>query len=205
MESQVTAGPRLSCSEALASISSNPAGHFANLTPLLMKSHERYRWAAGILDIRSDDKILEFGCGVGFAVEAVVPLLKKGVITAIDRSPLAIAKAVQRNVAAIKLGKVKLLKADLLGFTNEGIKYNKVFCFNVNFFWTNKSLEKESKQIRSLLKKGGLVYIFYGPLIGKGYESRLQLVSQNLEKQSFKVIQSSYNERIRCCYIVAEP
>lgn len=176
---------------------------FANLTPLHMKGHERYRWAAGILDIRSDDNILEFGCGVGFAVEAVVPLLKKGVITAIDRSPLAIAKAVQRNAAAIKLGKVKLLKADLLGFTNEDIKYSKVFCFNVNFFWTNKSIEKESKHIRSLLKKGGLVYIFYGPLIGKGYESRLQLVSQNLKKENFKIVQSSYDERIKCCCIVA--
>jgi SAM-dependent methyltransferase len=170
-----------------------------------MKSHERYRWAAGILDIRSDDNILEFGCGVGLAVEAIVPLLKKGVITAIDRSPLAIARAIQRNVDAVKLGKVKLLKAELLGFTNEGIKYNKAFCFNVNFFWTNKSLEKECKHIRSLLKKGGLVYIFYGPLIGKGFESRLQLISQNLEKENFEVVQSFYAERIRCCCIVARP
>ena len=125
-----------------------------------MKSHERYRWAAGILDIRSDDNILEFGCGVGLAVEAIVPLLKKGVITAIDRSPLAIARAIQRNVDAVKLGKVKLLKAELLGFTNEGIKYNKAFCFNVNFFWTNKSSKKSVNISGRFLRREGWSIFF---------------------------------------------
>jgi SAM-dependent methyltransferase len=56
----------------------------------------------GFLDVKSSDHILEVGCGVGFAVEEILPLVARGNITAIDRSPVAIAKAVHRNAGAIK-------------------------------------------------------------------------------------------------------
>ena len=170
-----------------------------------MKSHERYRWAAGVLDVKSDDHILEVGCGVGFAVEEILPRVAKGKITAIDRSPIAIAKAVHRNAGAVKSGKVKFFKTDLLGFSKEATRYNKIFFFNINFFWTNKSIAKECIHLRSLLMTKGLLYIFYGPMIGKGFEKTAQLVRQNLEKENIRVLQSFYEDKLTCCCIVAAP
>lgn len=170
-----------------------------------MRSYERFKWAAQVLNIRSGDCILEMGCGVGLAIEAMTPLLKKGKITAIDRSTAMIAKAIQRNQEAIGQNKAGIFKTELLGFSDRTIKYNKIFCFNINFFWTQKSIEEEAKIFKSLLAKPGLLYVFYGPMVGNGFEKTANLVSQNLQREKFKIIKSIWEEQLRCCCFIASP
>jgi len=127
-----------------------------------MRSHERFNWAAQILNIKSGDCILEIGCGVGLAIEAITPFLKKGKITAIDRSAAMISKANQRNQEAIGEGKARIFNTEFLAFSDRTIKYDKIFCFNINLFWTQKSIMKEAAILKSLLEKRGLLYVFYG-------------------------------------------
>lgn len=168
-----------------------------------MKSHDRFNWAAQILDIKAGNFILEVGCGVGFAVEEIVPLLTKGKITAIDRSPAMIAKAIHRNQKAIQQGKAEFLNTELLKLSKHSSRYDKIFCFNINFFWTQKSIIKEATILKSLLVTGGLLYIFYGPMMGDGFEKIAHLVSQNLKKEQFKLVKSINEARLGCCYFIA--
>ena len=107
------------------------------------KKHDRFPRAAEILEVKSKDTIREIGCGVGLAVEEIASHLNGGKILAIDRSEKMIQKAIQRNSNSIKEEKVEFLKTDLLHL-KEDHQFNKIFSFNINLFWTQKSIAKES-------------------------------------------------------------
>lgn len=168
-----------------------------------MKNHERFEWAATAMDIRADDNILEIGCGVGFAVQAIVPLLSNGKITAVDKSPRAISRARQRNEVALQQGIAEFLQVDLLQLPKQSLKYQKVLCFNINFFWTKNSIAQECEVIRSFLAEGGELYIFYGPWVGSEWKTKLHTASANLTKEKFRVTNSIYGEQVKCCYLTA--
>lgn len=119
------------------------------------------------MNIHPNEKILEIGCGTGVAVERIASILTKGTITAIDRSDTMIKKAVKRNLQGINDKKVNIHRCELLQMRTD-LKYDKLFCFNVNLFWTIKSIKKEADILNSVITPKGLLYIFYGPLFGKG-------------------------------------
>ena len=165
----------------------------------MIKKHERFTWAGEFLNVRSDDYILEIGCGVGLAAEEIAQRLTKGKITAIDRSPAMIAKAINRNKKFVEEGTAQFFETELLRFSNKGAKYDKVFCFNINFFWTNKSIAGEVSILRSLLAKKGVLYIFYGPMFGDGFAKISTSVCKNLEREKLTRIERVHNESLRCC------
>lgn len=170
-----------------------------------MEKHERFRWAVEILNVKPDDYILEIGCGVGLAVEAVAEHLITGKITAIDKSPAMIEKAIGRNQKNIEQDKAKFVRSELLGFKELHAKYNKVFSFNVNVFWTAKSISREISIIKSILLKKGLIYIFYGPMVGVGFDKIISPISKNLEKEKLKVIEFVHQRSLKCCCFVVAP
>jgi len=167
-----------------------------------MEKGERFRWAVEILKVKPDDNILEIGCGVGFAVEEVAQHLVTGKITAIDKSPAMIEKAIRRNQRNIEQDKARFIQSELLGFEENDVKYDKIFCFNVNLFWTGNSIDREISVLKSILLRKGLVYIFYGPMPGGGFEKISSPVRKNLEKENLKVIDFVDEKRLKCCCFV---
>ena len=167
-----------------------------------MEKHERFRWVVEILNVKPADYILEIGCGVGLAVEEVAEHLVTGKITAIDKSPAMIEKAIRRNQKNIEQGKAKFVRSELLAFKRHNAKYNKIFCFNVNLFWTGKSITREISIIKSMFLKKGLIYIFYGPMIGVGFDKITSPISKNLEKEELKIIEFVHQRELKCCCFV---
>ena len=167
-----------------------------------MKKHERFTWAVETLNVKPVDYILEIGCGVGFAAEEVAQHLVTGKIIAIDKSPAMIEKAIRRNQKNIEQGKAEFIQSELLGFEENDVKFNKSFCFNVNLFWTGNSIEREISVLRSILLRKGLHYIFYGPMLGHGFEKIASPVTKNLEKENLKVIDLVFEKRLKCCCFV---
>ena len=170
-----------------------------------MERHERFSWAAELLDIKANDHILEIGCGVGFAVEAITPRLTSGKIIGIDRSGTAIAKAIDRNQKTIASGTATFVNTALLTFSSPGIKYDKIFCFNINLFWTQKSISHEMRVIRSHLKKKGSLYVLYGPMAAGNFEKISTLVAENLGKEKFKIVKVVMDDPLNCCCFIATP
>lgn len=164
-----------------------------------MKTHERFTWAANLLDIKSGDLIMEVGCGVGFAVEEIAARLTTGKIMAIDKSAMMIVKASERNKDSVQAGKAKFIQTDLARLNPEGNSFNKIFCFNINLFWTNKSISKEAAVLTSLLAKNGSLHIFYGPMLGSGLSKIQGPIVKNLKRESFKVVEIVYERRLNCC------
>jgi ubiquinone/menaquinone biosynthesis C-methylase UbiE len=165
----------------------------------IMEKHARFSWATELMKIKSNDHLLEIGCGVGYALEEIAPLLKQGKITGIDRSDKMIKTAMQRNGRYIDEGKVELLKTDLLHLSIRQQQFNKVFCCNINLFWTQKSIEKEAAVIKTVLKKNGRLFIFYGPMVASGLGKIKEPLIQNLKKEKIKIKQDLYDKALNCC------
>jgi cyclopropane fatty-acyl-phospholipid synthase-like methyltransferase len=121
----------------------------------------RLRWAVDRLEIAGGEQILEIGCGRGVAVSLVCPRLSSGTITAIDRSPVAIDAARQRNRAWIDAGKAIFRQSSLEDFDAAGGSFDTIFAVNVNLFWLDA--ERGLAAARKLLAKGGKLFLFYEP------------------------------------------
>jgi trans-aconitate methyltransferase len=73
----------------------------------------RVLWAVERLSVEPDDHLLEIGCGSGVAVSLICDRLGDGTITAIDRSPVMVERAVVRNGRHIAAGKAKIQLGEL--------------------------------------------------------------------------------------------
>jgi len=116
-----------------------------------------------------------------------------------------IEKAIRRNQKNIEQDKAKFVRSELLAFKKPNAKYNKIFCFNINLFWTGKSIAREISIIKSMLLKKGLIYIFYGPMVGVGFDKITSPLSKNLEKEKLKVIEFVHQRALKCCCFVVAP
>ena len=94
-----------------------------------MEMRDRFKWAVEILNVKPADYILEIGCGVGLAVEEVAEHLVTGKITAIDKSPGMIEKAIRRNQKNIEQDKAKFVRSELLAFKETRRQIQQDFLF----------------------------------------------------------------------------
>jgi trans-aconitate methyltransferase len=115
-----------------------------------------------MLAFQPDDRLLEIGCGGGVAVSLICDRLESGTITAIDRSPIQVGRAVRRNEQHVASGKATIRAALLEDLGVEEGPFSKVFAINVNLFWV-RSPEKELDRIRKLLGPGAALHLFYDP------------------------------------------
>jgi cyclopropane fatty-acyl-phospholipid synthase-like methyltransferase len=125
-----------------------------------LRAPERAQWTLELLDVQPSDHILEIGCGPGHAVALVCARLRSGTITAIDRSPLAVARARDRNEACVAAGRA-VIEQRILTDARLGRRFDKIFAINVNAFWTTPA--PNFAALRNLLIPKGLAYLVYEP------------------------------------------
>ena len=65
-------------------------------------------WVAGLLEVTSDDAVLEIGFGPGVIIQCLSKLASAGHVAGIDPSPEMVEQARARNAIAIKDGRVEL-------------------------------------------------------------------------------------------------
>lgn len=121
---------------------------------------DRVRRAVEALAIRPADRILEVGCGNGWAVALICDKLRSGRILAIDRSTPMIALAKQRNEKHITSGKAQFRIIDLVALPAGADRYHKIFAINVNTFW-RRPVERELALLKKLLHPKGSLHLFF--------------------------------------------
>lgn len=153
--------------------------------------NERFIWASTVLDIRSQDRVLEIGCGAGLLVEQIANELDSGCITALDRSAPMIRLALKRNAASVSGGKAKFVSLDFSDSTFKKSEFDKIIAFNVNFFW--KAPERELEIIRKILKPTGQLFIFYQAPTWINIEAA-EPIKENLKKNSFEILDTIFKK-----------
>lgn len=153
---------------------------------------ERYRWAADLLDVQPDDRVLEIGCGLGHMADLVCERLTSGRVIAIDRSAKMVDAARERNAGYIAAGKAQIFHQDLIDSQLDRASFDKIFLFNINAFWMDPVAEL--REVKRLLKPKGLFHIFHEPPPGHEIKEFIDRFEMNLTRNGFEVASISVEE-----------
>lgn len=148
-------------------------------------SADRIDWAVNIMNIQPGDLVFEIGCGHGRAVDAISRKLETGHITAVDRSPSMVRSATKLNCKHIEGGKAEISLAEFTKTTFRNAAYGKIFLFNINVFWMDP--KEELREVRKMLRTGGMFYIFHQPPPGNEPTEFCDRFRANLEANGFAV------------------
>lgn len=150
---------------------------------------DRIVWAVERLDPAADDELLEIGCGNGAAVALICPRLERGRITAIDRSPAAIAAAVRRNAAHIASGRAAFLATGLARLEPPQRRFDRAFAINVNLFWLRPAAELQV--LAQALKPAGALCLVFQPPNESQLDPIAAACSERLAAHGFAAIRSA--------------
>lgn len=116
-------------------------------------------WSLELMNIQQGDKILELGCGAGYAMKLILETGLVEEIVGLDISPTIIRSARIRNKKAINEKRAELVQANLnkLPFHNEN--FNTVFSIQTIYFWTD--IAATLSEILRVLKPKGFVILTF--------------------------------------------
>lgn len=124
-------------------------------------------WSLELMNIRQGDRILELGCGPGYAIKLIFEKNLAEEIIGLDISSTMIKSARIRNKKSINEQRVKLVQANFnkLPFHNEN--FNTVFSIQTIYFWND--IAATLSEIFRVLKPKGVVILTFSD--GKEDES----------------------------------
>jgi ubiquinone/menaquinone biosynthesis C-methylase UbiE len=166
---------------------SKPSGFLGKLVAKLMEKGNKkcYDKIIPQLDLKNGDKIFEIGYGHGLGLSLIAAAAKDCTISGIDYSDLMYKMATKRNKKFIDAGIMNLRYGDLLTVDTGNEKYNKIFCVNVIYFWSD--LKKAFDKIFAMLEPGGIYCIFME------HEKDIERLkfTQNFNKYSIEKVESA--------------
>lgn len=118
---------------------------------------EANRWMIECLDVRSDDRVLDVGCGPGHGVALVADVATQGFVVGVDSSPTMVRQARGRNRAALREGRVEVARADAARLPFPGGHFGKAWSLNSMQFWPAPGTGL--REMRRVLAPGGRVAI----------------------------------------------
>src|ERR687897_3429618 len=143
-----------------------PTGFWGRAAGLLMahrtSNRRRNVWAVSLLDVGSEDRVLEIGFGPGIAIRELGRLARKGYVCGIDHSELMLRRAQRLNAEGLRRGVVDLrlgsVPEDLPAFDEP---FDKILAVNATMFWREPVARLE--ELRRLLRSGGLIAVAHQP------------------------------------------
>jgi SAM-dependent methyltransferase len=124
-------------------------------------NRQRSVWVVSLLGVRPADKVLEIGFGPGVAIAELVSA-GAGHVYGLDHSGVMLRQASRRNAAAIRAGRVTLIRAsaDELPPALDG-PFDAIFAINSHGFWPAPA--QQLSELRRRLAPGGRIAIAAQP------------------------------------------
>lgn len=134
-------------------------------------------WTIGQLELQEQDKVLELGCGAGYAIQMITRKYSVQEIVGLDLSSTAIRSAEIRNKKEINNNITKLVQGNFINLPFNDDMFTKLYSIQTIYFWSE--VDTIISEIYRVLKSDGLVVITFSN--GKGNESweSVKEVSEN--------------------------
>lgn len=147
---------------------------------------ERLVWAVDLLGLKGHERVLEVGCGHGVAVTLVCERLRRGRMTAVDRSPAMTAAAGRRNAAFVDAGVARFVTAPLDRADLGGERIDRVLAVHVGAF--ARPPADELDVVRRLLAPGGRLVLVYQPPVAGDAPGVADRLARLLPEHGFRVV-----------------
>ena len=108
-------------------------------------------WNLKHLDIKTDDIVLDVGCGGGININRMAEKAKK--VYGVDYSIESVKLSREVNRDLIGQGKVEVLEGDVQSLPFEDNTFDIITAFETVYFWPN--IEKSFGEVKRVLKTGG--------------------------------------------------
>ncbi|WP_417897676.1 class I SAM-dependent methyltransferase [Bacillus haimaensis] len=116
-------------------------------------------WTLELMNVQQGDRILELGCGAGYALKLILEKDLTEEIVGLDISPTIIRSARIRNKKAINEKRAKLVQANLINLPLQNESFNTVFSIQTIYFWTD--IAATLSEIYRVLKPKGVVILTF--------------------------------------------
>ena len=179
-----------------------PSGLVGKLVGKIMEKGNReiYEKMINQLELKKGDKIYEIGFGSGLGIDLIARKKTSVILHGIDYSELMVGEATKRNRPLIDDGTVNLRLGDFMTAPVMPGKYDKVFCVNVIYFWSD--LNRAFVKVYSMLNENGLFCIFMVPdkylmdrrFAEEFFKHPIEKVVTELQNAGFKSIEYSLDK-----------
>ncbi|MEC1525449.1 class I SAM-dependent methyltransferase [Neobacillus niacini] len=116
-------------------------------------------WSLELLNVQQGDRILELGCGAGYAIKLILEKDLAEEMVGLDISPTIIRSARIRNKKALNENRVKLVQANFIKLPFHNENFNTVFSIQTIYFWTD--IATTLSEIFRVLKPKGVVILTF--------------------------------------------
>ena len=114
-------------------------------------------WGMQFLPENAPDKILEIGCGGGRNAGELLRRYPESYVTAIDYSPVSVAKAIAYNKQMIAAGRCRITEGNAAALPVSPESVALATAFETVYFWPE--IEQCFAEVRRVLKSGGTFLI----------------------------------------------
>ncbi|MEU7530922.1 methyltransferase domain-containing protein [Saccharothrix sp. NPDC042600] len=121
----------------------------------------RNRWAVELLDVGPTDRVIELGCGPGVALAALAAAASRGLVVGVDHSEVVLRQARRRNRAAVKAGRVRLVRASVEGLSIGDGPFDAALAVNTVGMWPDPTARL--REVGRLLRPGGRIAVVSQP------------------------------------------
>lgn len=111
------------------------------------------------VDVGTNDRILDIGCGGGVNIEKFLKLTDNNV-DGIDYSDVSVKESAKRNQKAIGDKRCRIIQADVSKMPIDDEVYDLVSAFETIYFWPD--IENTFKEVLKIIKPGGQFMIAQG-------------------------------------------
>ncbi|HET7579580.1 MAG TPA: class I SAM-dependent methyltransferase [Bacillales bacterium] len=116
-------------------------------------------WTVKLLDPQQDDKLLELGCGAGYAMKLLLKQSNVNQVVGVDLSQTILQSAMMRNQKDMKSGRARLVQGNVNQIPFRDGHFTKVFSIHSVYFW--EYLPGTISEIYRVLKPSGQVIITF--------------------------------------------
>jgi SAM-dependent methyltransferase len=126
-------------------------------------NRQRNRWVVSLPDVRPTDRVLEIGFGPGLAIAELSRRVgDAGHVYGIDHSGVMLRQAARRNAAAIRAGRIRLIRASVDQLPSAlSDPFDAILAVNSLGFWPAPA--ERHGQLRQRLTSGGRIAIASQP------------------------------------------
>lgn len=114
-------------------------------------------WTINLLKLKKEERVLEIGCGAGYAIKNLLTKANVQFVVGLDISKSILLSARIRNRRAISKGTAKLLLGNVSDIPLYNELFTKVFSIHSIYFWEINT--KTISEIYRVLKPNGTVTI----------------------------------------------